>query len=219
LWKVVKLLFAKKTFVYLSIATSLLVFCIYGLLNWTPSFLARVHGMKSSEIGALLGPIYGVGGALGSYAGGFLTDRLGKKDKSWYLKVPAYAILLSILFAAGTLYLQNAYASVLCLGCVAFLQSTYLGPSLAVAHSLVPASMRALTSAVLFFVLNLIGLGFGPLAVGRISDLLAPSMGNQSLRWAMSITLVVSLASAIFFFITARVFTSPLPRRSSDRSH
>jgi MFS family permease len=174
--------------------------------------------MKSSEIGALLGPVYGIGGALGSYAGGFVTDRLGKEDKSWYLKAPGYAVLLSILFEAGTLFLPNDYLSVLCLGCVAFLQSTYLGPSVAVAHSLVPASMRALTSAVLFFVLNLIGLGFGPLAVGKISDLLTPSMGNESLRWAMSITLVVSIASAIFFFATARAFISPLRHRSSNRS-
>lgn len=218
LWGVVKLLFSKRTFVFLSIASSLLVFCIYALLNWTPSFLARVHGMKSSEIGRLLGPVYGVGGALGSYFGGFLTDRLGKRDRSWYLKVPAYAVLLSILFVVGALFLQNAYLSVLCLGCVAFLQSTYLGPSLAVAHSLVPASMRALTSAILFLVLNLIGLGLGPLAVGKVSDLLIPTFGSESLRWAMSITLLVSLASAIFFFITARTFTVPLPRRWSDIS-
>jgi len=211
LWEVVKLLFSKKTFVYLSIATSLLVFCIYGLLNWAPPFLARVHGMKSSEIGRLLGPVYGVGGALGSYAGGFLTDRLGKKDKSWYLKAPGYAVLLSILFTAGTLYLQNAYFSVLCFGCVAFLQSTYLGPSLAVAHSLVPASMRALTSAVLFFVINLVGQGFGPWTIGKVSDLLIPSMGNQSLRWAMSITLVVSIVSAIYFFRTGRIYRAAPP--------
>lgn len=56
----------------------------------------------------------------------------------------------------------------------------YLGPAIAVAHLLVPASMRALTSAILFLVLNLIGLGFGPLVVGIISDLLAPTLGVES---------------------------------------
>jgi hypothetical protein len=80
------------------------------------------------------------------------------------------------------------------------LQSSYLGPALAVSHSLVPASMRSLTSAIFFLVINLIGLGLGPLVVGLLSDVLKPSLGVESLRWAMSILLVMSLASTALFF-------------------
>jgi MFS family permease len=202
--EVLKLLYSTKTFVYLALATGLHVFCIYGLINWAPSFLARLHGMKNSQIGAILGPIFGIGGGVGSFAGGLLTDHFGKKDKRLYLKIPAYAIIISIFFAAGALFLQNTFFSILCLGCCASLQSMYLGPSIAVAHSLVPASMRSLTSAVLFFVLNFIGLGFGPLVVGLISDLLAPSLGVESLRWAMSIIIVISVGSVTLFFIAAK---------------
>lgn len=72
------------------------------------------------------------------------------------------------------------------------------------AHQLVPASMRALTSAVLFLILNLIGLGFGPLTVGFTSDLLAPSLGAESLRWAMSGIVVVSITAMFLFFGAAR---------------
>src|ERR1700761_5477720 len=53
--EVLKVLYSSKTFVFLAIASALNVFCIYGLLNWTPSFLERLHGMKNSEVGALLG--------------------------------------------------------------------------------------------------------------------------------------------------------------------
>lgn len=202
--EVLTLLYSTKTFIYLALATGLHVFCIYGLLNWAPSFLSRLHGMKNSEIGVSLGLIFGIGGGAGTFAGGFLTDYFGKRDKRWYLKVPAYAILISILFAAGALFLHNTFLSLLCLGCCALLHSMYLGPAIAVAHSLVPASMRALTSAILFLVMNLIGLGFGPLVVGLISDLLAPALGTESLRWAMSIILVVSVASAAAFFSSAK---------------
>jgi len=209
--EVLKLLYSKKTFIFLTIATSLLVFCIYGLLNWAPSFLGRIHAMTPAERGRALGLALGIGGAIGSFAGGALTDRFGKKDRRWYLKIPAYAILLSIPFAIGALYLDNNVLSVVCFGCTAALQSMYLGPSLAVAHSLVPASMRALTSAVLFLALNFIGLGFGPWVVGMISDRLAPALGVQSLRWAMSIVLVVSLISAILFFRTAKTLAPARP--------
>jgi hypothetical protein len=79
-----------------------------------------------------------------------------------------------------------------------------------VVHSLVPATMRALASDILFLVLNLIGLGFGPLTVGFVSDLLAPSLGHESLRWAMSIILVVSVASATLFFSSAKRLVADL---------
>jgi MFS family permease len=209
LGRVFKTLFSIKAFVWLALATGLHVFCIYGLLNWAPSFLARIHGMKNTQIGALLGPIFGIGGAAGSFAGGYLTDRFGKSDKRLYLKIPAYAILVSIFFAAGALFLKDTTLSIICLGCCAALHSTYLGPSVAVAHSLVPASMRALTSAVLFFSLNLIGLGFGPLVVGILSDLLKPALGVESLRWGMAIIIPMSCVSISLFFRTARYLEAP----------
>jgi MFS family permease len=205
---VLKQLYTSKTFVYLCMATALHVFCIYGLMNWAASFLGRSHGMTVAQRGAALGLALGIGGAMGSFAGGALTDRYGKKDIRWYMKLPAYAVLLSVFLVAGALFLNNNMLSVICFGCVAALQSSYLGPSIAVAHSLVPASMRALTSAILFFVLNLIGQGFGPWVVGMISDGLKSNLGSESLRWAMSVNIIVGVAAMILFFRTARTLTS-----------
>ncbi|HEY4327991.1 MAG TPA: MFS transporter [Mucilaginibacter sp.] len=213
LGEVFKVLYSTKTFVFLALASALNVFCIYGLMNWAPSFLQRLHGMTSAETGKLLGPILGIGGALGSFAGGLLTDRFGKSDKSWYLKIPAYAIMVVIPCAAGAIFLQNTFLSIACLGLAASLQSMYLGPALAVAHSLVQASMRSLTSAVFFLVINLIGLGFGPLVVGILSDMLKPSLGVESLRWALSIIILISVASTILFFSTAKKLVVDLERK------
>ena len=199
-----KLLFSNKIILYLTIGTAQHLFCIYALLNWAPSFLSRLHGMKTIDIGVSLGLIFGAGGAIGTYVRRLLTDRLGKKDKRYYLRVPAYSVLISTMFTAGALFFQNNYLTLFCLGVSAFLQSIYLGPFIAIAHSLVPASMRALSSAILLFMLNLFGLGFGPLVVGIISDLLQPTLGIESLRWALSIILLLSVGSAALFFAAAR---------------
>jgi predicted MFS family arabinose efflux permease len=220
-WKVWTFLFSKRTFAFLAAATSLHVFSIYGLANWSTSFLARLHGMKSADIGVGLGLAYGIGGAIGSFGGGWLTDRFGRLDRRWYMWIPALAVLLSALFEAIVLFSPGIPLTLLGFGCTAAAQAVYLGPAISVAHSLVPASMRALTSAILFLCLNLIGLGLGPWAVGLISDKLAPGLGVQSLRWAMSIVIPVSVGAMALFFATARQLRPPIsmPRhRSSDRS-
>jgi predicted MFS family arabinose efflux permease len=211
--QVVRLLYSMKTFVYLSMASALHVFSLYGFANWQPSFLARLHGMDSTDIGVALGLIIGISGALGTLIGGLLTDNIGKIDKRWYLKIPAYAILLSIPFVIGALFSRDTF---FCLACIAIsncLYSMYLGPAIAVSHSLVPASMRAITSAIFFLMINLIGLGFGPLVVGMISDLLAPSLGVESLRWAMSFVAVVSVVSTLLFFASSRKLMPDLKRK------
>ncbi|HVW15488.1 MAG TPA: MFS transporter [Mucilaginibacter sp.] len=210
LGEVLSRLYATKTFVFLSTCSALNVFCIYGLINWAPSFLQRLHGLTSTQTGALLGLIYGIGGGIGSFAGGVLTDHFGKTDKRLYLKIPAYAILFTIPCAATAIFLHNTLFALIGLGLCAGLQSVYLGPSLSVAHSLVPASMRAMTSAVYFLVINLVGLGFGPVIVGFISDQLKPTMGVESLRWALSIIMPVALVSAMLFFTTAKKLVADL---------
>jgi len=203
-------LLSSKTFVLLAIASALNVFCIYGLVNWAPSFLQRVHGLTALQTGRLLGPTLGIAGGLGSFAGGVLTDRFGKSDKKLYLKIPAYAILLTIPCAAGAIFLRDPYWSVAGIGLCAGLQSVYLGPSISVTHSLVPASMRAMTSAVYFLIINLIGQGFGPPVVGFISDQLKHTHGVESLRWALSIIMPVALISAVLFFSTTKKLMNDL---------
>jgi MFS family permease len=198
-------LYDTKTFIFLAFACGLNVFGIYGLLNWMPSYLIRIYGMQTSEIGVYLGLIFGIGGGLGTFIGGYISDYFGKTDKSWYLKIPALAIMISAFSVAATFTFKTTFVMFFCLGVSTFLQSMYLGPAISVAHSMVPANMRALTSAILFFVLNLIGLGLGPLTIGMISDMLQPSFGIESLRWALYTIVPVSVCSSIVFFYTSKI--------------
>ena len=66
-----------------------------------------------------------------------------------------------------------------------FLGAMYLGPTLAMTHGIVSLRMRALASSILFFVLNLIGLGLGPLFTGMLSDALSDTYGTDALRYAL----------------------------------
>jgi hypothetical protein len=87
----------------------------------------------------------------------------------------------------------------------------YLGNSIATTHALVGLRWRATASAILFLVINIIGLGLGPFGIGYLSDMLAPSMGVESLRYAMLILLpTVNVWSAIHFYLASRTLREDL---------
>jgi hypothetical protein len=70
--------------------------------------------------------------------------------------------------------------------------------------------MRALASAILLFFLNLIGLGAGPFAVGWLSDVLAPSLGADSVRWALVIPLALNLFGAFAYWRASKSYAAEL---------
>lgn len=82
-----------------------------------------------------------------------------------------------------------------------FTSGSYLGPSFAMAQTLAPINVRAMSTALFFFVLNIIALGGGPTLTGIISQALVPSLGEtEALRQAL-IYLVVPYALSIAVFL------------------
>jgi hypothetical protein len=76
--------------------------------------------------------------------------------------------------------------------------------------------MRAMASAILYFVLNIIGLGLGPLTVGILSDVFASSYGEDNLRYAMAVTLTISLAGAFFLWMGVGSLKRDLEANASE---
>ena len=73
--------------------------------------------------------------------------------------------------------------------------------------------MRALTSAILFFILNLIGLGLGPLIVGSLSDIFTTSGFNSPLAMAMLICGVIgALWACLHYALAAKNIRADIER-------
>ena len=164
----------------------------------------RSHGLDVANVGVLLAIFGGGGGILGTLLGGYLADRLGATDKRWYFCIPALAGALAFPLSIPYLLLENTTIVIGLMFVVTILINTYLGPCLAIAHSLVPPAMRALTSVILFFVLNLIGLGMGPLTAGLLSDFFTQTYGNDGLRYAMIIVGLIASIGVLMFILGAR---------------
>ncbi len=199
-----KWLWALKSFRYAAFAAGFNAFLGYGALNFMPSFAIRIYEVPVGVVGTWLALIAGLAGATGVYAGGHLSDRLGRRDDRWTYWVPGISTLAAGLLLLPMMLSGNQYVMWGIYILVALCQAMFLGPTIAMAHALVGPRYRALSSSVLFFVLNMIGLGLGPLTVGAISDALAPTMGVNSIRWAIMTTALAAFLGAGLYFNAAR---------------
>jgi len=201
---VARFLLARKSFVCFAIAGGMSSFSAYGFGTWLPPFLGRVHGMQSGEIGSWLGLISGIGGFIGMILGGWVTDRLARYDKRWYMWVPAISLALYYPFVLLFLLLDNVRIGMLLYLPGIIFASFYLGPVIAITHAMVKVRMRAVASAILLFSLNLIGMGLGPQVVGVMTDLLTPAYGVEAIRYSLLFTASSKMVSIALFLLAAR---------------
>jgi MFS family permease len=214
--QVVRALLTKTAFRHLAFAAALHNFAVYGVGNWYAAFLMRSHGMNVAKAGTILAICTVIGGAAGPYCGGMLSDRLAARrhDSRYYLWVPALSLIIGFPLSQGVLLFEDTSIVIALLTPVVMCSAAYLAPSITATYGLVGIRERALASAVLLFIINLIGLGLGPLFAGLASDQLrqmflerglseAEALG-EGLRWSLRIVVAANLWSAAHYFIATR---------------
>jgi len=214
--EVLRVLFAQRSFVWLTAAACCQALSGYAILSWGPAFLIRVHGMAVSEIGVKFGLIAGIGGAVGVTAGGVLADRLGARDVRWYVWMPAILALVAAPLALPFYLLEETTLALAAFVPFYVLGNMYVGPLWSLTQGLVPVRMRAVASASLLTVLNIVGLGLGPLLVGMMNDALADTYGPQAIRYSLLVMAGLGALAAPFFWLCARTLREELVSRPAS---
>ena len=204
---VVKTMWGFKSFKYIALGAGTQAFVGYGAIAWMPSFLVRAHDLSIGEVGTALGLNIGFFGGIGTLLSGVIGDKLGAKSVKYYMLVPAYGFLIAVPAGAAVFLVDDLYLVLAIYTIPAFLVNLYTGPTFAMTQSLAPLAMRAAASALLLFIINIIGLVFGPTTVGIISDLLQSSMQMndvESLQMALLACNFVYLFSFYYYFQASR---------------
>jgi predicted MFS family arabinose efflux permease len=204
LGQVFPILARKPAFWLLSFAASASSVCGYGLALWTPSVMMRSFGLDLLSTGKFLASLLLVGGCVGVFAGGWLADRLGGRDRGWYAKLPAIAWLLSIPAWGFGLFAPNLWVAWPLLLAGNAVNILWLSPVTTAVQHLVPRAMRSTAAASFLLINNLIGLGVGPWLMGRISDALKGTYGADALRDAAAGCLAFYLLAALLMFGATR---------------
>jgi MFS family permease len=194
----------KPAFWLMAFAASMSSLVGYGLALWIPSVLIRSYGLDLISTGNFLASLLIIGGSAGVLAGGWLADRLGRMDRGWFVKLPAIAWLITAPTFALGLMVPNLWIAWPLLLIPNALNILWLGPITTAVQHLVPQPMRATASASFLLINNLIGLGVGPLLIGRISDALKTTYGPESLRYAAVGCCAFYLVAALLALLSAR---------------
>ena len=220
----VRYMWGKKSIRHTVFGSALAGFVGYGFVIWMPSFLIRSHGLSPSEVGLTLALMTGIIGGIGTFTAGKLTDVLAKKDIRWRAWVVALGKAGYVPFLAGVFLVENFWVALILFTVPAFIGGFYLAPTFALIQGLVGLRMRALASSITLFILNIIGMGFGPQLVGILSDAFAPSYGNESLRMSLLVLSFLNIWCALHYYLAGKhlpnelVITNQSPSNTASES-
>jgi len=204
LGQTLRVLFGKRAFVLLLAGMVITFMIAYGAAAFFPSYMVRVLGVPLTKVGASYGAVAAVTPIFGTIAGGFLADRLSKRDLGWLAWLPAVGLALSWPFYELML-VASTFTSYLALFAVAATLGNMAIPSMfAALHAVCGSPRRAMAVAIMFFFANLIGLGLGPVISGALSDAFSSTYGPVGLRYALMLMMALSLPAAWFFYLCGR---------------
>jgi len=205
---------AQRSLLHTLVAGTVCTFWTWGLLWWTPAFLARSHHLTTGEAGALLGYVNGIGGTAGAVLGGLMLYRAGRRDprhQCWLMAAVTLAGTVASFVAFAT---HDRHLATLMLWLYVPIGYLYLVPAFSWIQNLSLPRMRGLVCAVFLFGANIANLAIAPQLIGIASDLLAAhtAAGIESLRYVLAVGAFSGFWAAFHFWAAGRRMAADLER-------
>jgi predicted MFS family arabinose efflux permease len=170
-------------------------FAAQGSYAFVPAYFSRAFGLDYATIGIISAITGGAAVGLGLAAGGVLTDALGARDAKWYALVPAGGLIIALPLYVLAFLQADWRMSALFLGAAGFFQYLSFGPTVGVVQNVMDSRRRATATALVYILLTVICLGFGPPFTGWLIDHLA-ELNFSALRLDGSFKLICGSGKA-----------------------
>ena len=189
---------------HICIAITLSLFSLNGLVYWVPAFFIRLHDMSLADVGFWSAVTFGLGNAAGMFVSGFVVRPLMERDSRWELWFAGLAYAMSApLYLAAFLALDTTLSiSFMCLA--TFVAAMGLPPGMSALQRVVESDLRATAIGIITFIAAIVSQGFAVFLIGYLSDILAPTLLESSLKVALSITLIFPAWSVVHYVLAAR---------------
>lgn len=163
---------SKPSFWTMAAGATIAAFCGYGISSFQALFINRTFGLSAGEAAILINAPVGIASAVGTLMTGWLAEKLHRRHPNAIAWIPGCGLILSVPFYVLAFTTRSLWVCAVCLcmgGCIKY---GYLTAQYTIGQGVVSARMRATATAVLLFVVNLLGYGLGPLFIGALSDVI-----------------------------------------------
>ncbi len=165
------ILLRNKSFIFLCLAHAMGTFALGGLSAWMPTYFHRFFDFSVANAGLVFGVMVVICGAVGTFLGGRLADRLLKKTHLAYFITIFASFLMALPFAALGVYCRSTRAAVACFSMAVVFIFLPMGPISAAIVALTRTRVRSMAFAVNIFIIHALGDAVSPMLLGRASDL------------------------------------------------
>ena len=181
-------------------------FVSYSFSAWQTKYLLLLDpDFNFQSLLLILGIINGTTYAGGTFLGARLADSWGARNIRAYGWLPAIAISLCLPIGMASFWVSSVESHLILTTVFLLFMGMYLGPSFAIAQTLAPINQRAMSTALFFFILNLVALGGGPYLTGWMIDFFKDTSADlESTRYALTVTCLVFVPSILSFLVVAR---------------
>ena len=193
-----------KSWWWMALGIAFASFASYAVSGFQTKFLRLLDpDFNFRTIIIWIGIINGTFYVAGTYFGAKLVDWRAKTNISAYGTIPAISILLAFPLALAVFWAPTVVTHLVIGAALQLCLGVYLGPSFAIAQTLAPIKLRAMSTALFFFVLNMIALGGGPTFAGAMIDVFLGQGQNEleATRLAMYVTFGAYVLAFIFYML------------------
>jgi MFS family permease len=187
-----------KAYLGICLGTAFTAFINYGCSAWIPTYINRTFGWPVPKAGLFYGLILCVSSVLGVIWGGWYADKLKNRGiANGRLRIGIIAGIVALVFCFVPL-LPNPYLVLGFISIPAFFLASPMGASTTAIQEIMPNQVRALASATFLFILNMIGLGLGPLIVAFFTD--SVFHDEKAIRYSLVALFLIGGSLAFVFY-------------------
>jgi MFS family permease len=184
-------------FVSATLGLAMYTFALGGLQQWMPTFLYRVRHIPLDQATTIFGAMTGATAIVATLTGGWLGDRLLKRQQGAYYTLSGVAMLAAVPLMMVAIYMTGSpMIPAMCLAEFFLLLNT--GPLNAAIVNSVDAKIRSTALAVNVVVIHLLGDVPSPSIIGWISD------KTSSLQTGFWVTFVAAALSGVILVYGSR---------------
>ncbi len=169
---------SKKSFWLMAAGATLASFCGYGIVTFQTSFLIRTHGVSLTEATLMFNVPSAFFASIGVFMTGWIAEKVVKTRPNAIAWLPAIGLIACVPFYVVGFSSDNKWVALvgICMG--AGIKYGYIAAQYTIGQGVVGARTRATATAILLFIVNLLGYGAGPPFIGFLSDTLFAMQAN-----------------------------------------